>query len=50
MDLGKPDVEYYDSVDNCLSFEIIRSPAAGARRVLQQAWGYGAYEISLEKL
>jgi len=49
IDLTQPDVEYYDRVDNCLSFEIVRTPVEGTRRVLSQSWGYGSYEISLER-
>ena len=50
MDLSQPDVEYFDRVDSCLSFEIVRSPTSGAKRVLHQNWGYGSYELSLKRL
>ena len=49
IDLSKPDVEYYDRADHCLSFEIVRTPPEGTRRVLSQSWGYGSYEIPLER-
>jgi lipopolysaccharide transport system ATP-binding protein len=48
IDLTQPDVEYYDRVDNYLSFEISRTPVEGARRTLSQSWGYGCYEIPLK--
>jgi lipopolysaccharide transport system ATP-binding protein len=50
IDLTKPDIEYYDRAENCFSFEILRVPVGGAHRVLSQSWGYGAYEISLQRL
>ena len=50
MDLTTPDVEYFDKADNCLSFELVRAPDKGARRVLSQAWGYGSVELALKVL
>lgn len=49
LDIGKPDIEFYDKVDNCLSFENVRVPSRGARRILLQSWGFGAYEIQLRR-
>lgn len=47
IDLTEPDHEYYDRIDNCLSFEVTRPPSVGARRVLLQSWGYGSLELPL---
>jgi lipopolysaccharide transport system ATP-binding protein len=47
LDLTLPDAEYYDRVDDCLSFEVTRPPKVGHIRVLSQAWGYGNLEIPL---
>lgn len=49
LDIGNPDVELYDKVDNCLSFENVRAPTGGARRIVSQSWGFGAYEIPLNR-
>jgi lipopolysaccharide transport system ATP-binding protein len=50
MDLTLPGVEFYDRVENCLSFEIVRPPIEGVKRVLFQSWGYGSLEIPLKIL
>ena len=47
LDVTFPDVEFYDRLDRCFSFELIRAPSKGARRVVSQNWGYGAVEIPL---
>jgi lipopolysaccharide transport system ATP-binding protein len=47
LDVSLPNVEFYDRLDNCFSFEIIQSPSDGARRVVSQKWGYGSVEIPL---
>jgi lipopolysaccharide transport system ATP-binding protein len=48
LDLAKPDVEYYDRVENCLAFEVTRPPIEGNILVLSQTWGFGCFEIKLE--
>lgn len=50
LDVTKPEVEYYDRVENCLFFEVIRPPAKGRNRVLSQSWGRGCIEINLKAL
>jgi lipopolysaccharide transport system ATP-binding protein len=50
LDLTLPDIEFYDRVENCLFFEIVRPPSDGARRVLSQSWGYGSFELPLNRL
>jgi lipopolysaccharide transport system ATP-binding protein len=47
LDLTRPEIEFYDRVQNCLSFEIARAPSHGATRVLPQSWNYGSLEINL---
>lgn len=47
LDVSLPDVEFYDRLDDCFSFEVIRPPSEGARRVVSQKWGYGSVEIPL---
>jgi len=47
LDVTHPGVEYFDRVENCLSFSVARPPRDGAIRVLEQAWGYGAVQLSL---
>jgi lipopolysaccharide transport system ATP-binding protein len=48
LDITLPDVEIYDRVDKCLSFDVNRPPKGTARRVLAQSWGYGSIELPLE--
>jgi lipopolysaccharide transport system ATP-binding protein len=50
LDVTQPDVEYYDRAENCLFFEVIRSPAEGCIRVLSQSWGRGCFEIDIKAL
>jgi lipopolysaccharide transport system ATP-binding protein len=50
LDLTLPDAEFYDRVENCLSFEVVRAPSNDAIRVLSQSWGYGSFEIPLETI
>jgi len=47
IDLTEPDHEYFDRIENCLSFEVARPPAEDTRRVLLQSWGYGAFQLPL---
>lgn len=47
LDLTRPEIEFYDRVQNRLSFEIVRAPSNGATRVLPQSWNYGSFELSL---
>ena len=47
IDLTIPDVAYLDKVENALSFEVIRPPKNGIRRVLNQSWGYGSVELPI---
>jgi lipopolysaccharide transport system ATP-binding protein len=48
LDLSMPDIEYYDRVDDCLQFDVVRPPENGHIRVLNQSWRYGCYEIDLK--
>src|SRR5262249_26795586 len=47
IDLNNPEVEYYDRVDNCIKFEVIRQLTERRARVLLQAWGHGSYELPM---
>jgi homopolymeric O-antigen transport system ATP-binding protein len=49
LDLTVPDVEHLDRAESCLRFEITRAPTGGQRRVLQQSWGYGSYELPVNR-
>lgn len=48
LDLNSPNVEFFDKVDDCLQFSVDRPPSNGAQRVLQQSWGLGTHELSIE--
>jgi lipopolysaccharide transport system ATP-binding protein len=48
LDLTLPDAEFYDRVENCLSFDVVRPPSDGFVRVLSQSWGYGSFELPLK--
>jgi lipopolysaccharide transport system ATP-binding protein len=48
LDLTMPWTEYYDQADNCMILEIERPPTNGATLVLQQSWGKGALDLSLQ--
>ena len=48
LDVTLPDVETYDRLEKCLSFEVNRPPINNAKRVLSQSWGYGSFEIPLK--
>jgi lipopolysaccharide transport system ATP-binding protein len=50
LDLTLPDAEFYDRVESCLSFDINRPPTNGYIRVLNQSWGYGSFEIPINKI
>lgn len=47
LDLTRPFAEYYDRIDNCLSFEVVRS-VHDHQKVLLQTWGYGSLQIPLK--
>jgi lipopolysaccharide transport system ATP-binding protein len=47
LDLTLPDSYYYDRLEDCLSFEVVRKPEIPVNRVLNHAWGYGSFEIPL---
>jgi lipopolysaccharide transport system ATP-binding protein len=46
LDLTRPFAEYYDRVENCFSFEVVRS-VEEHQKVFLQTWGYGSLEIPL---
>lgn len=48
LDLTLPDSEYYDRLDNCFAFEVVRPPENPESRVMTQLWGYGSFEIALK--
>ncbi|MBD2099631.1 ABC transporter ATP-binding protein [Leptolyngbya sp. FACHB-261] len=50
LDLTLPDVRYYDRVEDCLQFEVVRTPSRTAKRVLPQSWRYGSLELTLRSL
>ena len=50
LDITQPDLEYFDRLENCLTFEVVRPPQGTARRVLSQNWRYGSIELPLSKV
>ncbi|MBO3461098.1 polysaccharide ABC transporter ATP-binding protein [Aetokthonos hydrillicola Thurmond2011] len=48
LDLSIPWVEYYDRVENCLLFEVVRSPQDDETHVFSQSWGFGCMSVPLE--
>jgi lipopolysaccharide transport system ATP-binding protein len=48
LDLTMPGIEYFDRAENCLLLEIIRSSQDGSSRVLDQSWGRGSFDLSLQ--
>lgn len=50
LDLTIPDIKFFDRIEQALTFEVIRAPKLGKRRVLSQSWGYGCYEIPIQLL
>ncbi len=50
LDLTLPDSYYYDRLEDCLSFEIARKPEFPSIRVLNQTWGYGSFELPLNRI
>jgi lipopolysaccharide transport system ATP-binding protein len=50
LDLTMPFKEYYDRVENCFLFEIIRPLGKQQIATMMQAWGYGSFEIPLNAL
>jgi lipopolysaccharide transport system ATP-binding protein len=48
IDLTMPNIEYYDRVQDCLRFEVIRKSNDPSDRLLAQAWNYGSYEVPLK--
>jgi lipopolysaccharide transport system ATP-binding protein len=47
LDLTLPDREYYDRLENCLVFEVIRPLRGTQTRAMMQNWGYGSFELPL---
>lgn len=47
LDLALPWLEFYDRLENCLFFEVVRSVKDPDSCVMLQSWGYGSIEISL---
>jgi lipopolysaccharide transport system ATP-binding protein len=45
IDLNVPFTEYLDRAENCLTFDVTRSPREGGWLVLDQKWSKGAVEI-----
>lgn len=50
IDLTKPNIEYYDRNEKCLSFEIVKKKDALTRRRLLQSWNYGSVQFNLVKI
>ncbi|KAB8330878.1 ATP-binding cassette domain-containing protein [Scytonema tolypothrichoides VB-61278] len=50
LDLTKPGVEYYDRLENCFVFEVVRPPAEERNAVLSQELGFGCWEIDLKNI
>ncbi len=50
LDITQPDLEYFDRLENCFTFEVVRPPQGTARRVLSQDWRYGSIELPLSKV
>lgn len=48
LDLALPWLEYYDRLENCLFFEVVRPAKDDVDCVLLQSWGYGSIELHLE--
>ena len=47
LDISIPWVEFYDRVENCLFFEVVRPVKNNATHVLSQSWGFGSVEFPL---
>ena len=47
LDLTLPDQEYFDRMEKCLDFEVVRPARNKHIRVLNQSWNYGSFEIPL---
>jgi lipopolysaccharide transport system ATP-binding protein len=47
LDISVPWVEFYDRVENCLFFEVVRPVKNNAVHVLSQSWGFGSVEFPL---
>lgn len=48
LDLALPWLEYYDRLENCLFFEVVRPAKDDVDCVLLQSWGCGSIELHLE--
>ena len=49
IDLGLTNVRYFDRCEDCLSFDIEKSPRSGNHRVFSQNWGMGSVEIPMQR-
>lgn len=45
IDLTRPDIEYLERVENCLSFECSAPPRRSGGKRIQQAWNKGCWEL-----
>ena len=45
IDIAKPNVAYYDRVEDCLSIFVDAIPPMGSNRVLDQSWGFGSVQF-----
>jgi lipopolysaccharide transport system ATP-binding protein len=48
--LTLPWIEYLDRAENCLFFEVVRSPPELGGCVLSQEWGFGSIEFPLQRI
>ena len=46
--LALPWIEFYDHLENCFLFEIVKPAKEGDSCVMLQSWGYGSIDIPLE--
>ncbi|MDB5120192.1 MAG: transporter ATP-binding protein [Sphingobacteriales bacterium] len=49
LDLTNPNIEYYDRVENCLQFEVIKDPSHENKRYVMQNWNYGSYHLKINE-
>jgi lipopolysaccharide transport system ATP-binding protein len=50
LDIELPDVEFYDRLESCFAFEVVREPQAGFTRALAQSWGWGNVELQVQRI
>jgi lipopolysaccharide transport system ATP-binding protein len=48
LSLAVPFVEFLDRVENCLSFDLARSASGIGTRVLEQQWGAGSHQMTVQ--